>query len=114
MKIELIIDDIVIGYAEMSKNAKINHELYCIPNNNKKKIYYLQALQIFPEFRMMGYSTALINLVKQFANNNDCIICLDAIPLDKITCPTILIKMYEKNGFRSCKCVSYTYGVVNE
>ena len=114
MKIELIIDNVVVGQAEMAKQSDINHDLYCIPHNNGKKIYYLQSLQIYPQYRMNGYSRRLINLIKQFADEKRCIICLDAIPLDKETSPSVLIKMYEDNGFRKCRCVAYTYGVVYE
>lgn len=114
MIIELTVNDDVVGHAEISKSSNINFKLYCIPNDCKKAVVYLQRLEIYPKFKLNGFSKKLITLVKEYADLNNFIICLDAMPLDRTTTSTVLYKIYKDNGFEHCSDHSFTYGVPHE
>lgn len=102
-----------IGFAELSSCSKsaISRSAYGIPENiNFNKIKYLQELRVFPEYRQKGYAKKLLQMVKQYCDDNNLILCLDAMPLDKSVSSDILKMMYTDNGFNHVGGTAFNYG----
>ncbi len=102
-----------IGYAELSECNKsaISRSAYGISEDiNFNKIKYLQELRVFPEHRQKGYAKKLLEMVKQYCDDNNLILCLDAMPLDKSVSSDILKTMYTNNGFNHAGGTAFNYG----
>lgn len=102
-----------IGYAELVEcnKSSISREAYGISKElNMSKIRYLQELRVYPEHRMKGYSKQLLDKVKLYCDDNDLVICLDAMPLDTSIKSDILKKLYLKNGFNHVGGTAFNYG----
>jgi GNAT superfamily N-acetyltransferase len=102
-----------IGYATLSccKKKSIDRACYGLPNHlDMSKIFYLQEFKINKKYRLKGYSSLLLDKIKKYCDENNLVICLDAIPLDSSISTDVLHKMYIKNGFNYISGTAFNYG----